>query len=221
MTTHYDAIIVGTGQAGSPLADRMNREGLKVAVIERNLIGGTCVNVGCTPTKALVASARAAHMARRGAEFGVRIEGPIRVDMTRVKARMKEISGQSNRNVTDWLESMENVRLYRGHARFESPNTVTVNKDVLQADKIFLNVGARARVPDMPGVGEVDFMTSTGILELDSLPAHLIIVGGSYVGLEFAQMYRRFGSEVTVVEMAARLAPREDEDVSDVVKQVF
>lgn len=220
MTTHYDAIIVGTGQAGPPLADRMNREGLKVAVIERKLIGGTCVNVGCTPTKALVASARAAHMARRGAEFGVSIEGPIRVDMRRVKARMKEISGQSNKSVTNWLENMENVRLYRGHARFESPNTVKVNEDVLHAEKIFLNVGARARVPDMPGVGEVDFMTSSGMMELAFLPAHLIIVGGSYVGLEFAQMYCRFGSEVTVVEMAPRLIRREDPEVSDAIRQI-
>jgi pyruvate/2-oxoglutarate dehydrogenase complex dihydrolipoamide dehydrogenase (E3) component len=220
MNTHYDAIIVGTGQAGPPLASRMNREGLKVAVIERKLIGGTCVNVGCTPTKALVASARVAHMARRGAEFGVITEGPVRVDMRRVKARMKEISGQSNKSVTNWLENMLNVRLYRGHARFDSPNTVKVNEDVLHAEKIFLNVGTRARVPDMPGVGEVDFMTSSGMMELDLLPAHLIIVGGSYVGLEFAQMYRRFGSEVTVVEMAPRLIRREDPEVSDAIRQI-
>ena len=199
----------------------MNREGLKVAVIERQLIGGTCVNVGCTPTKALVASARAAHMTRRGAEFGVIIAGQARVDMKRVNARMKEISGQSNKGVTDWIESMENVRLYRGHARFEGPNTVRVDEDELQADKIFLNVGTRARVPDMPGVREVDFMTNSDIVELDSLPAHLIIVGGSYVGLEFAQMYRRFGSEVTVVEMTPRLIPREDEEVGDAIKQIL
>jgi pyruvate/2-oxoglutarate dehydrogenase complex dihydrolipoamide dehydrogenase (E3) component len=211
MNTHYDAIIVGTGQAGPPLASRM---------IERKLIGGTCVNVGCTPTKALVASARVAHMARRGAEFGVITEGPVRVDMRRVKARMKEISGQSNKSVTNWLENMLNVRLYRGHARFDSPNTVKVNEDVLHAEKIFLNVGTRARVPDMPGVGEVDFMTSSGMMELDLLPAHLIIVGGSYVGLEFAQMYRRFGSEVTVVEMAPRLIRREDPEVSDAIRQI-
>ena len=220
MTTHYDAIIVGTGQSSAPLADRMNREGLNVAVIERNLIGGTCVNVGCIPTKALVASARAAHMAHRGAEFGVVIEGPTRVDMRRVKARMKEISGQSNKGVTNWLESMEKVRLYRGHARFESPNTIKVNEDVLRAEKIFLNVGTRARVPDIPGVAEVDFMTNSGMMELDFLPAHLIIVGGSYVGLEFAQMYRRFGSEVTVIEMASRLAHREDPEVSDAIRQI-
>ncbi len=221
MTTHYDAIIIGTGQAGPPLADRMNREGLKVAVIERQLIGGTCVNVGCTPTKALVASARVAHMARRSAEFGVIIEGQARVDMKRVNARMKEISGQSNKSVTAWIESMETVRLYRGHARFEGPNTVMVDEEVLHAEKIFLNVGTRARVPDMPGVGAVDFMTSSSILELDCLPAHLIIVGGSYVGLEFAQIFRRFGSEVTVVEMGSRLIRREDPEVSDAIRQIF
>ena len=221
MATHYDAIIIGTGQAGPPLADRMNREGLKVAVIERELIGGTCVNVGCTPTKALVASARAAHMARRAAEFGIILEGQARVDMKRVNARMREISGQSNKGVTQWIESMENVRLYRGHARFESPNTVRVNEDELQAEKIFLNVGTRARIPDMPGVGEVDFLTSSGLLALDSLPAHLIVIGGSYVGLEFAQIFRRFGCEVTVVEMGSRLIRREDPEVSDAIRQIF
>jgi len=221
MATQYDAIIIGTGQAGPPLADRMNREGLEVAVIERELIGGTCVNVGCTPTKALVASARVAHMARRAAEFGVIIEGQSSVDMKRVNARMKEISGQSNKGVTRWIEGMENVRLYRGHARFESPNTVRVNEDELQAEKIFLNVGTRARVPDMPGVGEVDFLTSSGLLALDSLPAHLIVVGGSYVGLEFAQIFHRFGCQVTVVEMGSRLLRREDPEVSDAIRQIF
>jgi pyruvate/2-oxoglutarate dehydrogenase complex dihydrolipoamide dehydrogenase (E3) component len=221
MSTHYDAIIVGTGQSGPPLADRLNREGLKVAVIERKLIGGTCVNVGCTPTKALVASARAAHMARRGAEFGVVIDGPIRVDMKRVKSRMREISGQSNRGVTRWLEGMEHVRLYRGHARFLGPNTVKVNEDVLQAERIFLNVGTRARVPEMPGVGQVPFLTSSGMMELDILPDHLIIVGGSYIGLEFAQIYRRFGSQVTIVEMSPRLIRREDPDVSDAIRQII
>jgi pyruvate/2-oxoglutarate dehydrogenase complex dihydrolipoamide dehydrogenase (E3) component len=199
----------------------MNREGLKVAVIERQLIGGTCVNVGCTPTKALVASARVAHMARRSAEFGVIVEGQARMDMKRVNARMKEISGQSNKGVTDWIEGMENVRLYRGHARFESPNTVMVDEDVLQAEKIFVNVGTRARVPDMPGVGEVEFLTSSGMMELDVLPARLIIVGGSYVGLEFAQIFSRFGSQVTVVEMGSRLIRREDPEVSDAIRQIF
>ena len=221
MATQYDAIIIGTGQAGPPLAQRMDREGLKVAVVERKLMGGTCVNVGCIPTKTLVASARVAHMARRSGDFGVLVDGPVGVDMKRVKARMKEISGQSNTNLTRWLDGMENVRVYHGHARFESPNTVSVNGELLQAEKIFLNVGARARVPDMPGLAEVDYLTNTSMMEVDSLPDHLIIVGGSYIGLEFGQMYRRFGSEVTVVEMAPRLIQREDEDVTEIIHEVM
>jgi len=221
MTTQYDAIIIGTGQSGPALANRLHREGLKTAVIERKLIGGTCVNVGCVPTKALVASARAAHLASRGADFGVIIEEPIRVDMQRVHARMKRISGESTSGLTRWLEGMDNVRLIRGHARFESSNTVSVNGDSLQAEKIFLNVGERARVPEMPGVGEIDFMTNSGIVELDSLPKHLIVVGAGYIGLEFAQIFRRFGSEVTVVGRAPRPIPREDEDVGDAIKEIL
>jgi pyruvate/2-oxoglutarate dehydrogenase complex dihydrolipoamide dehydrogenase (E3) component len=221
MTTQYDAIIVGTGQAGPGLASRLHQEGLKTAVIERKLIGGTCVNVGCIPTKALVASARAAHLASRGADFGVILKHPVRVDMQRVHARMKRISGESNSGLTRWLEGMDNVRLFRGHARLESPNTVSVNGDLLQAEKIFLNVGERARVPDMPGVGEVDTLTNTGIVELDSLPGHLIVVGAGYIGLEFAQMFRRFGSKVTIVGRAPRPIPREDEDVGDAIKEIL
>ena len=221
MTTQYDAIIVGTGQAGPGLASRLHQEGLKTAVIERKLIGGTCVNVGCIPTKALVASARAAHLASRGADFGVILKDPVRVDMQRVHARMKRISGESNSGLTRWLEGMDNVRLFRGHARLESPNTVSVNGDLLQAEKIFLNVGERARVPDMPGVGEVDTLTNTGIVELDSLPGHLIVVGAGYIGLEFAQMFRRFGSKVTIVGRAPRPIPREDEDVGDAIKKIL
>ncbi len=221
MTTQYDAIIIGTGQAGPPLAQRMNREGLKVAVVERKLMGGTCVNVGCIPTKTLVASARVAHMARRSSDFGVLIDGPVGVDMKQVKARMKKISGQSNTNVTRWLDGMENVRVYHGHARFESLNTVSVDGELLTAEKIFLNVGARARVPDMPGLADVDYLTNTSMMEVDFIPDHLIIVGGSYIGLEFGQMYRRFGSEVTVVEMGSRLIQREDEDVTEIIHEVL
>ena len=221
MTTQYDAIIIGTGQAGPPLAQRMNREGLKVAVVERKLMGGTCVNVGCIPTKTLVASARVAHMARRSSDFGVLIDGPVGVDMKQVKARMKKISGQSNTNVTRWLDGMENVRVYHGHARFESLNTVSVDGELLAAEKIFLNVGARARVPDMPGLADVDYLTNTSMMEVDFIPDHLIIVGGSYIGLEFGQMYRRFGSEVTVVEMGSRLIQREDEDVTEIIHEVL
>lgn len=220
MTTKYDAIVIGTGQSGPPLAGRLSQEGLRVAVIERSLIGGTCVNVGCTPTKALVASARAAHMARRGGDFGIVIEGSIRVDIQRVMARMKEISGQSNEAVTRWLDGMRNVTLHRGHAHFEGPRQVRVEDELLEAEKIFLNVGTRAYVPDLPGLG-ADYLTNSSLLELDSLPERLIVVGGSYVGLEFGQIFRRFGSEVTIVERSGHLISREDEDVSDEVQRIL
>ena len=221
MANRYDAIVIGTGQSGPPLAGRMNQEGLRVAVIERKLMGGTCVNVGCTPTKTLVGSARAAYYARRALEFGVVIEGAVRVDMKMVKARMDQVSGDSNRGVTAWVEGMENVKLYRGHAYFVDSDTVEVNGERLEADKIFINAGARARVPDMPGLADVPFLTNSGMMEVDFLPEHLIIIGGSYVGLEFAQMYQRFGSEVTVVEMADRIIPRDDEDVSTAVQDLL
>lgn len=221
MATKFDAIIIGTGQAGPSLAARMTREGMKTAIIERKLFGGTCVNVGCIPTKALVASARAAHMARRGAVFGVAIEGPITVDMKKVKARKDGIVRQSNDGVTNWLKNMENLTVYQGHGRFESANTVRVNGDLLEAGQIILNVGGRAFVPDMPGINDVDYLTNSSIMEVDFLPEHLIIIGGSYIGLEFAQMYRRFGSKVTVVEMAPRLIGREDEEVSTEIKSIL
>ena len=221
MRRDYDAIIIGTGQSGPSLAARCQREGLKVAVIERHKIGGTCVNAGCIPTKALVASARAAHMARRAADLGIVVDGDVRADMRRVKARMQQISGDSSRGVSRWLEGLDNVDLIRGHGQLESADTVRVEDDLLRADKIFLNVGARPRVPEMPGLEDVTAMTSTDILELDELPEHLIIIGGSYIGLEFAQMYRRFGSRVTVVEMGPRLIGRDDEDVSEAVREIL
>lgn len=221
MTTKIDAIIIGTGQAGPSLAQRMTQEGLKAAIIERKLFGGTCVNVGCIPTKALVASARAAYMANRGSDFGVTIDGPINVDMKQVKARKDAIVKQSNTGVTNWLRTMENLTVYEGHARLESPNTVRVNGDLLEAEKIVVNVGGRPVVPDIPGIGDVDYMTSSDIMEVDFLPDHLIIVGGSYIGLEFAQMYRRFGSKVTVVEMAPKLIGREDDEVSATVQEIL
>lgn len=221
MMTKFGAIIIGTGQAGPSLAQRMTREGLKTAIIERKLFGGTCVNVGCIPTKALVASARAAHMARRGDDFGVTIDGSIKVDMKQVKARKDAIVKQSNTGVTNWLKNMDNLTVYEGHARLESANTVRVNGDLLEAKKIIINVGGRPVVPDMPGIQDVDFMTSSGIMDVDFLPEHLIIIGGSYIGLEFAQMYRRFGSQVTVVEMAPKLIGREDEEVSAAVQEIL
>ncbi len=221
MTARYDAIIIGTGQSGPALAARLNKEGQKTAIIERKLIGGTCVNVGCIPTKTLVGSARVAYLARQAAEFGVTIGGEIAVDMRRVKERKDEISGASNKGVTDWLEGMDNVDLVRGHARFVDSHAVEVNGETLQAERIFINTGARARVPDWPGIGDIPYFTNSNIMDVDYLPEHLLIVGGSYIGLEFAQMYRRFGSEVTVIEMQDRIIGRDDDDVSEAVQEIL
>ena len=221
MTSNYDAIVIGTGQSGPALAARLHKEGQKTAIIERKLVGGTCVNVGCTPTKTLVGSARIAYLARQAREFGISIDGDIAVDMGRVKARKDAIAGASNQGVTDWLDGMDNVDLIRGHARFVAAHSVEVNGAVLEADRIFINLGARARVPDWPGIGDVPYFTNSSIMDVDFLPEHLIIIGGSYIGLEFAQMYRRFGSEVTVIEMHDRIIGRDDEDVSDAVLDIL
>ena len=221
MNKIYDAIVIGAGQAGPSLAARLTSEGLRTAIIERKLFGGTCVNTGCIPTKTLVASARAAHMARRGDDFGVSISGDIRVDMKKVKERKDGVVQQSNQGVTGWMKNMENLDVYEGHGQFESSNTVRVNGDLLEAKKIFINVGARARVPEMGGLNEIDYFTNSNIMDVDFLPEHLVVIGGSYIGLEFAQMYRRFGCEVTVVEMADRLIPREDEDISQAVQEIL
>ena len=220
MTEHFDAIIVGAGQAGPPLAGRLTAAGQRVAIIERKLMGGTCVNNGCIPTKTLVASAHAAHLARRGAEYGVGT-GAVSVDMAKVKARKDDIMLTDRTGVESWLEGMDGCTVFRGHARFEDPHTITVNGDLLHAGRIFLNVGGRAVVPDIPGLSDVEFLTNVSILELDTLPTHLVIVGGSYIALEFAQMYRRFGARVTVVERGPRLASREDEDVSATVREIL
>jgi len=221
MPTSYDAIVIGTGQAGPSLAARLANAGRRTAVIERKRFGGTCVNVGCIPTKTLVASARAIHMARRGAEFGFTIGQTVSVDMARVKARKDEIVRQSSEGVERWMRQTPNLTVYDGHGRFSGAHTVTVNDEVLEAEQIFINVGARAIVPDLTGGKHVPILTNTGILELDVLPEHLLIVGGSYIGLEFAQMYRRFGSRVTVIERGDRLIAREDEDVSATVRSVL
>lgn len=218
---HFDAIIIGTGQAGPSLAARFSAAGKSVAIIERGKFGGTCVNTGCIPTKTMVASAYAAHVARRGADYGFNINGDVRVDMKRVKARKDAVSARSNKGVEEWLRGLENCTVIQGHARFQSSNTVVVNDEVLQADSIYVNVGGRASVPGMPGVHDVPFLTNSSMMDLDFLPDHLVIVGGSYVGLEFAQMYRRFGSAVTIVEMGSRLIGREDEDVSQAVREIL
>jgi pyruvate/2-oxoglutarate dehydrogenase complex dihydrolipoamide dehydrogenase (E3) component len=221
MSKHFDAIIIGTGQAGPPLAERFAAAEMTVAIVERHKFGGTCVNTGCIPTKTLIASAYAAHVARRGAEYGFTVNGDVRVDMKRVKARKDGISGRSNKGVEEQLRGLENCTVIEGHARFQSSHTVVVNDDVLEADKIFINVGGRASVPPLKGINDVSFLTNSSMMDVDFLPEHLVIVGGSYVGLEFAQMYRRFGSEVTIVEMGPRLIGREDEDVSGAVRDIL
>ena len=221
MATPFDAIVIGAGQAGPPLADRLGQAGMAVALIERKDFGGTCVNTGCTPTKTLVASAYAAHLARRAADFGITIGGQVGVDMKAVKARKDAVSGKSRTGVENWVKGMAGCTAYVGHARFESPTEIRVGEELLTAPKIFVNVGCRPIVPDMPGIDKVKFLNNTSMLQLDELPRHLVVIGGSYIGLEFAQMYRRFGSAVTVVEKADRLIQREDEDISAAVKDIL
>jgi pyruvate/2-oxoglutarate dehydrogenase complex dihydrolipoamide dehydrogenase (E3) component len=220
MKQTYDAIVVGAGQAGPSLAVRLAGAGWKVALVERKLFGGTCVNTGCTPTKAMVASAHAAHLARRSRDFGVEA-GAVTVDMRAVKARKDEIVLKSRSSVEKWLRGTANCTVLTGTAVFESSHVLRVGDELIEAQRIFLNVGARPRVPDMPGVNSVPFLTSTTILDLETVPSHLVVVGGGYVGLEFAQMFRRFGAEVTVVDMNARLAAHEDLDASGVIHDIF
>jgi pyruvate/2-oxoglutarate dehydrogenase complex dihydrolipoamide dehydrogenase (E3) component len=221
MTTWYDAIIIGTGQAGPSLAVRLAGARMKVAIIERKRFGGTCVNTGCIPTKTLIASARAAHIARRAAEYGVTIESSIAVNMKKVKERKDAVVRHSNEGVEKWLKGTENLMVYEGHARFEDAHRVRVGDGLLEANKIFINVGGRASTASVSGLDQVSYFTNSTMMEVDFLPEHLIVIGGSYVGLEFAQMYRRFGSEVTVVEMRPRLIEREDEDVSEAIKTIL
>jgi pyruvate/2-oxoglutarate dehydrogenase complex dihydrolipoamide dehydrogenase (E3) component len=221
MPIQFDAIIIGAGQAGPSLAGRLSGAGLSVAIVERHLFGGTCVNTGCKPTKTLVASAYAAHLARRGADYGIMIDAPVRVDMARVKARADKVIMDSRNGVESWLCGLKNCTVIRGHAHFVSADTVRVGDELLKAPKIFINVGGRAAVPAMPGVNNVPYLTNTSMLQLDRVPKHLVVIGGSYIGLEFAQMYRRFGAEVTVVEKAAHLVSREDEDISEAIREIL
>jgi pyruvate/2-oxoglutarate dehydrogenase complex dihydrolipoamide dehydrogenase (E3) component len=214
MSTPCDAIVVGAGQAGPSLAVRLARSGLKTTLIEREHLGGTCVNDGCIPTKTLVASARAAHVARHAADYGVTIAGAVGVDMKAVKARMDRVVGQSVEGLTRWLTDMPKLRLVWGHARFVGPHAVEVGGELLEAPRIFINVGGRAVLPDWPGLDSVPMLTNTSMMALDALPEQLLVVGGSYIGLEFAQMYCRFGAQVTVLEYADRLIAREDPEVS-------
>jgi pyruvate/2-oxoglutarate dehydrogenase complex dihydrolipoamide dehydrogenase (E3) component len=214
---HHDAIVIGTGQSGPALARRLVAAGQDVAIIERKLFGGTCVNTGCTPTKTLVASAYAAFLARRAGDYGVTIGGPVGVDMKAVKARKDAVVEPSRLGVERSLKTLEGCTVYEGHARFIAEKKVAVNGSELAADRIFINVGARAAIPPIAGLEHVPYLTNSSMMDIDFLPAHLIILGGSYVGLEFAQVYRRFGSEVTVIELASRLIAREDADVSQAV----
>jgi pyruvate/2-oxoglutarate dehydrogenase complex dihydrolipoamide dehydrogenase (E3) component len=221
MSQRFDAIVIGTGQAGPPLAGRLAAAGMSVAIIERKLFGGTCVNTGCTPTKTLVASAYAAHIARRGTEYGFAFDGPLRVDMARVQARAAAVSLKSRDSVEAWLRGMEHCTVFTGHARFVGPDAVSVGAATLTAPRIFIDVGGRASVPHMPAIGDVPFLSNSTLLERTQVPKHLVVVGGGYVGLEFAQAFRRFGAGVTVVEMGPRLIGSEDEDVSGAVREII
>ena len=221
MSRRFDAIIIGAGQAGPSLAGRLTAAGMSVALIERHLFGGTCVNTGCMPTKTLIASAYAAHLARRAADYGVMLDAPPRIDMARVKARADAVSAKARAGVENWLRGMKGCTVINGHARFVAPDTVSVGEERLTAPRIFIDVGGRAAVPPLPGVDWVPYLTNTSMLALDRLPEHLIIIGGSYIGLEFAQMYRRFGAEVTIVEKEQRLVAREDEDVSQAIREIL
>jgi len=217
----YDAIVIGTGQAGPSLAEQLARAGMRVAIIERGRFGGTCVNNGCTPTKTLVASAYVARLLQRATEYGIRAGGPLRVDMARVKARKDALVVPGSASIEKWLRSLANTSIYKGQARFRDAHTVEVNGTTLTGEKIFLDVGGRPLVPKLPGVDKVPYLTNETMMDVDFVPEHLIVVGGSYVGLEFGQMYRRFGSRVTVVEMGPRLVGREDPDVSQGVRDIL
>jgi len=221
MTQNFDAIIIGAGQAGPALAGRLTRAGRKVALIERKFFGGTCVNTGCMPTKTLVASAYAAHVARRAADYGVVMNAPIGIDMKRVQARAAKVTLDARNGLESWLKSMDGCTVIEGQAEFESANTIRVGEQRLTAPNIFINVGGRANVPKMPGVDTVPFLTNTTMLQLELAPRHLVVVGGSYIGLEYAQMFRRFGSRVTIVEKGERLIGREDEDVSLAIASIL
>jgi pyruvate/2-oxoglutarate dehydrogenase complex dihydrolipoamide dehydrogenase (E3) component len=218
---HFDALIIGAGQAGPPLAQRLTGAGQRVCLIERKLFGGTCVNTGCMPTKTLVASAYAAQLARRAAQYGVELDGPVRIDMGKVRQRAATVTLNARNGVEQWLQQMPNCTVVRGQASFDSATQLRVGERVLSAPRIFINVGARAIVPDIAGLATVPYLTNSTIVELERIPQHLLILGGSYIGLEFAQMYRRFGSAVTVLERSAALASREDPDISAAIREIL
>jgi pyruvate/2-oxoglutarate dehydrogenase complex dihydrolipoamide dehydrogenase (E3) component len=220
MSKTFDAIVIGAGQAGPSLTGRLTAAGMNVAIVERHLVGGTCVNTGCMPTKTMVASAYAAHLARRGNDYGVTIGGEIVIDMKRVRERAAKVTLDSRSGLESWLKGMERCTFIRGHARFTSAHEVEVDGQKLLAPRIFINVGGRATVPDMPGIGSIKYLTNTDMVALDRVPEHLVVVGSSYIGLEFGQMFRRFGAKVTIVEKGPRLIAREDEEVSATIKDI-
>jgi len=221
MTLQFDAIVIGSGQAGPSLAVRLAQSGLATALVEREHLGGTCVNDGCIPTKTMVASARVAHMARRAAEYGVAVGGPISIDMAAVKVRKDRIVQASLDSLDRWIRGTPNLDLVWGSARFVGPHEIAVGSETLAAPRIFIDTGSRPVVPDWPGLADVPYLTNTSMMALDVLPEHLVVAGGSYIGLEFAQMYRRFGSQVTVLEYADRLIAREDPDISEAVRDIL
>jgi pyruvate/2-oxoglutarate dehydrogenase complex dihydrolipoamide dehydrogenase (E3) component len=219
MSTHYDAIVVGAGQSGGPLSTALAQSGRRTALVERAHVGGTCINEGCTPTKTMVASARVAYLARRAADYGVTISGQIGVDMPRVRQRKRAIVDLYRSGSQRRIESTPGVDLIFGQACFVGPKTLEVDGQTLSADLVFLNVGARPGRPPLPGLDDVPTLDSTSIMEVDHVPEHLL--GGGYVGLEFGQMFRRFGSQVTIVQRGPRLLAREDADVADAVADIL
>ena len=221
MSTVFDALVIGTGQSGPSLAVRLANAGKRVAIVERNRFGGTCVNNGCIPTKTLIASARAAWVARRAGEFGVHVGGEIRVDMKAVKARKDRLVAESSTSVEAWLRETKGLTVIKGQARFAAPHTIVVGDETIEAKQIFINVGGRPVVPEVPGIHDVPYLTSSSMMDVDFLPEHLVIVGGSYIGLEFAQMYRRFGSRVTVLESGPRIISRDDDDVGQAIEEIL
>ncbi len=220
MTLEYDAIIIGAGQGSAPLAHKLADLQWKVALIEREHLGGSCINYGCTPTKTMLASARLAHYARRAPEFGVHT-GPVEINLAEVVAR-------KNKLVLEWRQGQEGhvarrptLDLHRGHGRFTGPHTVEVNGQLLRGEHIFINTGTRSRIPGIPGLDQIEYLTNRNLMELDVAPEHLLVLGGNYLGLEFGQMFRRFGSQVTVVELMEQIIPREDEDVAQSLQQAL
>jgi pyruvate/2-oxoglutarate dehydrogenase complex dihydrolipoamide dehydrogenase (E3) component len=217
---HYDVIWIGTGQATGTLVPRLSEAGKSVAVIEGGRFGGSCVNYGCTPTKTLVASARAAHMAHRGPDFGVNIEG-YSIDFDRVMARQNAIRAGGSNGLENWLEGLHGVELYRGYGQFEGEHTVSIDGERITGDTIVIHTGARSRTPPIPGLEQVEWLDNVRLLDLTELPKHLVIIGGSYISLEFAQIFRRLGSEVTILERGSQLMFREDEDIAEIARDVL